>query len=70
MSAPQSTSNASTDSTGLLGLREMSGALELWQTHPGPESQRQLVSAFGSLIASSGLGGGYLHLHCPAPYRG
>ena len=65
MSAPQSTSNASTDSTGLLGLREMSGALELWQTHPGPESHRQLVSAFGSLIASSGLGGGYLHLHAP-----
>ncbi len=64
MSAPHSTSNA-TDSTGLLGLRELSAALELWQTNPGHESFGQLESAFGRVVASSGLGGGHLHLHAP-----
>jgi signal transduction histidine kinase len=65
MSAPHSTPNASQDSTGLLGLREMSEALEAWQDHPGPESHSQLGAAFGRVIASSGLDGGHLHVAAP-----
>jgi signal transduction histidine kinase len=41
----------------------MSEALEAWQTRPSPESHLQLDVAFGRVIASSGLGGGYLHLN-------
>src|ERR1035437_6550421 len=63
MSAPHSMPNAIQASTGLLGLREMSEALEAWQTRPSPESHLQLDVAFGRVIASSGLGGGYLHLN-------
>jgi signal transduction histidine kinase len=65
MSAPHSTPNATQDPTGLLGLREMSEALEVWHSHPGPDSQALLDSAFGRVIASSGLRGGHLHLHAP-----
>jgi hypothetical protein len=57
--------NASQDSTGLLGLREMSEALEAWQAHPGPESHAQLDAAFERVIGSSGLGGGHIHLDAP-----
>jgi signal transduction histidine kinase len=65
MSAPHSTPNATQDPTGLLGLREMSEALDGWHSHPGSESHAVLDSAFGRVIASSGLGGGHLHLHAP-----
>jgi signal transduction histidine kinase len=65
MSAPHSTSNASRDQTGLLGLREMSEALERWQTDPGSASHAELVRSFERLIAGSGLGGGHLHLDAP-----
>jgi signal transduction histidine kinase len=65
MSAPHSMPNASRDSTGLLGLREMSEALEGWRTDPGPEGHAQLAIAFGSVVSSSGLGGGHLHLDAP-----
>ena len=62
MSSSQVTPNSSRDSTGLLGLRELSAALEGWQNHPAPEGHAQLSSAFSSVIDSSGLGGGHLHL--------
>ena len=65
MSAPHSSPNVSRDSTGLLGLREMSAALEGWQAQPDPDSHAMLTSAFRSVVASSGLGGGQLHLHAP-----
>jgi hypothetical protein len=35
MSATHSTPNAGQETTGLLGLREMSEALEAWQGNPG-----------------------------------
>jgi signal transduction histidine kinase len=62
MSASHSTPKASGDSTGLLGLREMSAALEAWQAHPGPDAHAQLATAFERAVVSSGLGGGHLHL--------
>jgi signal transduction histidine kinase len=62
MSASNSSSKTGQDSTGLLGLREMSEALDAWQAHPGSESHAQLDAAFARVIASSGLGGGHLHL--------
>ena len=62
MSAPHSAPNANQDSTGLLGLREMSEALEAWQAQPGPDSHAQLDEAFRRVIGSSGLGGGHIHL--------
>ena len=65
MSAPHTTPNASRDSTGLLGLREFSAALDAWQGHPAADSHDHLAAAFGRVIASSGLGGGHLHLHAP-----
>ena len=43
MTAPNSTPNTGRDTTGLLGLREFSAALELWQTHPGRETHGALV---------------------------
>ncbi|MGA3030398.1 MAG: GAF domain-containing sensor histidine kinase [Candidatus Limnocylindrales bacterium] len=65
MSAPHSTPNASRDSTGLLGLREMSAALEAWLDRPSPDSHAFLTRAFEAVISSSGLGGGHLHLEAP-----
>ena len=65
MSAPHTTPNASRDSTGLLGLREFAAALDAWQSHPAADSHSQLAMAFGRVVASSGLGGGHLHLHAP-----
>ena len=62
MSSSQLTPNSSRDTTGLLGLREMSSALEMWQLHPDPSGHEQLSSAFGRVVESSGLGGGHLHL--------
>ena len=62
MSAPHSTPNANQDSTGLLGLRELSEALDAWQGHPDRQSHGQLEAAFARVINSSGLGGGHLHL--------
>ncbi len=59
------TPNSSRDSTGLLGLRELSVALESWQSRPMPQVHAELSSAFGHVIASSGLGGGHLHLDAP-----
>jgi len=64
MSSSQVTPS-SRDSTGLLGLRELSVALESWQNHPAPEGHVQLSSAFSRVIDSSGLGGGHLHLDAP-----
>src|ERR1035437_2662991 len=65
MNAPHSTPNASADSTGLLGLRDLSEAQEAWQAQPGPDSHAQLDSAFGRVIASSGLGGAHIHVFAP-----
>jgi len=62
MSASHPTSHPSQDSTGLLRLREMSAALERWHIRPGPESYGELVSAFGRVLDSSGLGGGHLRV--------
>jgi signal transduction histidine kinase len=49
----------------LLGLREMSAALDRWHVRPGPESYGELASAFGRVIAGSGLGGGHLVVKAP-----
>ena len=62
MTAPNSTPNTGRDTTGLLGLREFSAALELWQTHPGRETHGALVECFQGVIASAGFGGGHMHL--------
>ncbi len=65
MSSSQTAPNSSRDSTGLLGLRELSVALEIWQGQPDAEGHAQLTSAFGRVVESSGLGGGHLHLNAP-----
>jgi signal transduction histidine kinase len=65
MSASHSTSSAKRDSAGLLGLREMSAALDAWQAHPGPDAHARLATAFERVVLSSGLGGGRLHLQAP-----
>lgn len=65
MSSSQLTPNSSRDTTGLLGLREMSSALEVWQLHPDPDGYEELSRAFGRVVESSGLGGGHLHLEAP-----
>jgi signal transduction histidine kinase len=65
MSASHAIPDASRDSTGLLGLREFSAALDSWQGRPNLDSHAQLTSAFSRVIASSGLGGGHMHLHAP-----
>jgi signal transduction histidine kinase len=65
MSSSQMTPNSSRDSTGLLGLRELSSALESWQADPAPAAHAQLVAAFGRIVESSGLRGGHLHLEAP-----
>src|ERR1035437_10918037 len=57
MSASNSASKTAQDSTGLLGLREMSEALDAWQSRPGSQSHIQLDAAFARAIESSGLGG-------------
>ncbi len=66
MSATHSTPNSSRegpDTTGLLGLREMSAALEAWRGGPGPDTHQLLNEAFERVVSSSGLGGGHLHLY-------
>ena len=62
MTATNSSANASQDSTGLLGLREVSAALDVWRSQPGPDAHAQLADAFGRVVSSSGLNGGHLHL--------
>ena len=65
MTATNSPANPSRDSTGLLGLREVSAALDLLQRRPGPDAHAQLAEAFERVVSSSGLGGGHLHLDAP-----
>jgi signal transduction histidine kinase len=62
MSAPNPTSKPSQDSTGLLGMREMSDALDAWQSLASPQNYALLDVAFARVIVSSGLDGGHLHL--------
>jgi signal transduction histidine kinase len=65
MTATNSPANPSRDSTGLLGLREVSAALDLWRSQPGPDAHAQLAAAFERVVSSSGLGGGHIHLDAP-----
>src|SRR5450830_1608978 len=65
MTDTNSPANPSLDSTGLLGLREVSVALDLWQRRSGPDAHAQLAEAFARVVSSSGLGGGHLHLDAP-----
>ena len=65
MTATNSSTNPGRDSTGLLGLREVSAALDLWQSRPGTDAHAQLTEAFERVLSSSGLGGGHLHLDAP-----
>ncbi|MGA3057670.1 MAG: GAF domain-containing sensor histidine kinase [Candidatus Limnocylindrales bacterium] len=62
MTAAKPTPNASQKAAGLLGLRDVSEALERWHADPSPEGHTRLEEAFGGVIADSGLGGGHLHL--------
>ncbi len=65
MTSTNSLANANQDSTGLLGLREVSAALDHWQSQPEPDVYAQLAEAFDRVVSSSGLGGGHLHLDAP-----
>jgi signal transduction histidine kinase len=65
MPATNPSAKTDQDSTGLLGLREVSAALDLWRAQPGPEAHSQLADAFERVVSSSGLGGGHLHLDAP-----
>ena len=65
MTAADSSSKAPQDSTGLLGLREFSAALDAWRSRPDPGAQAELAAAFESVVTSSGLCGGHLHLDAP-----
>ena len=62
MSSSQTTPDSTRDSTGLLGLRDLSLALEIWQSQPDPHAHAQLAAAFDRIVESSGLRGGHLHL--------
>jgi len=65
MTAVNSTPNATPSATGLLRLRDVAEALESWQADPSPDTYEGLEGTFRSVIASSGLGGGHLHLNAP-----
>jgi signal transduction histidine kinase len=65
MAATNPPANPSRDSTGLLGLRDVSAALDLWRGQPGPDANAQLAAAFERVVSSSGLGGGHIHLDAP-----
>ena len=62
MTTTNSTPNASQSAPGLLGLRDVADALEQWQADPSPDNYERLSDAFARVVASSGLGGGHLHL--------
>ncbi len=53
------------DSTGLLGLGELSAALDRWLRDPDETSRKSVQAAFGQAVDASGLAGGRLHLHAP-----
>jgi nitrate/nitrite-specific signal transduction histidine kinase len=63
MTAAKPTSNARQNTNGLLGLRDVAGALERWHADPSPASHAGLQAAFGRLVLRSGLGGGHLHVN-------
>jgi len=67
MNASHPASNLSQDSAGLLGLFEMSAAIERWRVRPGPETYGELASAFGLVISGSGLVGGHLRVEALPP---
>jgi len=53
------------ESTGLLGLRQTSEALDHWHSDPGAEAHAQFAAAFDGVIRGAGLKGGHLHLDAP-----
>jgi signal transduction histidine kinase len=63
MTPPNPSADAHQDATGLLGLREMSSALDEWHSAPGPAARALLEDAFGRVVDNSGLRGGHLHLN-------
>ena len=65
MTASDSAARLRQDSTGLLGLRDLAAALEMWRGDPGAEGHRLLTEAFARVVTGSGLGGGHLHLNAP-----
>jgi signal transduction histidine kinase len=65
MTASDSASKVSRDSTGLLGLRDVSAALDSWRRDPTAATHSRLVDAFGTVVTGAGLGGGHLHLQAP-----
>jgi len=65
MSALHPASNTRWDSTGLLGLRELAAALDLWRGDPTAASHQLLGEVFGRVVAEAGLGGGHLHIKAP-----
>jgi signal transduction histidine kinase len=65
MTAPHSLHGDVSDSAGLLGLRELAGALEKWHARPDAASHAELADAFGGVVSSSGLLGGRLHIEAP-----
>jgi signal transduction histidine kinase len=65
MTASNPASKVRQDFTGLLGLRDMAAALEVWRRDPNLATHGRLAEAFGRVVTGSGLGGGHLHLHAP-----
>lgn len=51
------------ESTRMLGLGEMSVAIDAWQSNAGPESHSRLTAAFEGVIRGAGLSGGHFHLN-------
>jgi signal transduction histidine kinase len=63
MTAPDRASKVHQDSTGLLGLRDVAGALDAWRRDPSAAAYRDLAQAFARVVTGSGLGGGHLYVH-------
>jgi signal transduction histidine kinase len=53
------------DSSGLLGLRDLSAALEEWRRDPSGPARARLAAAFDRVVEGSGLAGGLIRLDAP-----
>jgi signal transduction histidine kinase len=53
------------DSAGLLGLRDLSAALEEWRRDPSARAYERLAGAFDRVVEGSGLAGGHVRLDAP-----
>ncbi len=65
MTASDSAAKVRQNSSGLLGLRDVATALDVWRRDPNAATHGRLAEAFGRVVTGSGLRGGHLYLHAP-----